>query len=1736
MSEQQFVIGFDGNTSKFDSKFDALKKRIHDFTSKQHNVNVSVEVKNNDRLSTLRQNVSELEQRTHRVNIEVSVPNLNTIAAFRNNIRDIATTLNSVRIERGISTSLNNLASGLEALSSVNGQNINQVLTAVSGLNIDARLSENMHKLGNAMRSLGRGLDDMAVTNRFSAVESTVNVINQLSRIRVEGDFSRLSEVARIVSGLGRGLRQLEQVGNVNVQPIKMLVNTLNQMYVNVSSAAGFEAITSGISKLISALNRLDGVTVNSMNNLQRMLTILGDFAHRLATLGNNTRIIEVLSQLIGEMRQFTQTLSKTTTRMRQFTTSTSNATSTLSIFSRQMVANISDMRRVAASLYIFKNAFNWVKGVSQDLDRLTTIKNKLRGLYGDEEKVNQVNEMIFQSAQNARTSVEAFSTTFLKVQLATERYGLSAQQAVQITNTLAKAMTVGGATASETASVMLQFSQALSKGKLDGDEFRSIMENSPVLMRSLAREAGKAFGVVNAGQKELMEWSKKGMLTIDILLKALLNLHNEIDAQFDNTTETIAQSFEKLRNIGIKAMGQMASDSGVLDTVKSLVNGIGGLIKLMNGGLGDTLVSLGKMVILAGKFYLTFKAMSTLKWILGIFTATKGSLLSILGTAKTLLVVNSDNVKLRGEDSVLSARILMADKSREAVEQRILMLQRQMTLNAQAYTDIQRRQLAMRIAEAQMLRRQMGEMGTVMPRMASKTQTRWYEWGSNSLGFLTRTAGFLGAVVLIQQLTSAMVSMSQAGQTLKQALEGDLTAIHDLQTEDVKNWLQLADGLNTISGLDFGNLRELKENLTIERGKALGVDRSQSEAAKEEQGFFDKWWEETKRGFDDYVKLYTNFPTETAFSVEEEFYKVIEQNQKYTTYATVTLERLIDKVSNASVVDGYDLSKDDSMRGFLEDLTQKYSDMAINFEKTGESRLAMVYNDLMKELARLSKAGVLTLEDREYLRNLLKSVQDVKAETQKGSDRVKNLPFYLRQDGSWVGVSESTILKESAINTNIKDTQFILDFKKNVDELYESFPELKDAALETKQELEKELLRAVKKTGGSFEEARKAIQNFVDSVVGQVKLSKGDYLYFMPGVQKAEQARVEGLYGAANEYAKSIPKSVTNGAGVIQVGNSLYWGKGEDDIDKVAINTRDYTTETIETAVNNAIGKYPTGKKGGGKTGGGGRGREFNIDWLDMRMLGGNLYDSRNPQVILSTFEDMYGVNRNLLFVNEEMTDWYQEQDAILQKAKEAGVSLSATDLERLQNLFLERRHLEDIAKAEQGFVSDVTEEARQHEINVEALQDIINKQKAEGQSAQAYEELLEKQRDALEQINHEREKEIKLAAMGAFYAGIMTDYEERREALRKARGDKPITKEDEAGLLEQSATDAWTKQFVESFQSAASGEFGKGGLTMADQISNIAALSAYQSGTMSKYGMADVLRSGGQKALGYMSQFGRTKTSDEYMQSMGLDPDKWGEWSLAGLNAITQLTDGFKGLSYAVSESLGSMMTNFTEGLADGIAGAIVKGESLKDTMISVSQTIATDLISSVIKMGIQWVATQLLMDTVAETSAESMMMTSMLRARSLASAWATAASMVAIATEGTATISAMTGINTVVAQAKLLSSFATGGYTGDGGKYQPAGIVHKGEYVFTQNDVDRIGLSNLEALHNGEYNITNNNITNNSSSHANSGGGSVSIVNVVDPNMLRSYLNTSEGQNAILNTIKQNPRTVKQIIATA
>ncbi|EIY6655387.1 phage tail tape measure protein [Escherichia coli] len=91
---------------------------------------------------------------------------------------------------------------------------------------------------------------------------------------------------------------------------------------------------------------------------------------------------------------------------------------------------------------------------------------------------------------------------------------------------------------------------------------------------------------------------------------------------------------------------------------------------------------------------------------------------------------------------------------------------------------------------------------------------------------------------------------------------------------------------------------------------------------------------------------------------------------------------------------------------------------------------------------------------------------------------------------------------------------------------------------------------------------------------------------------------------------------------------------------------------------------------------------------------------------------------------------------------------------------------------------------------------------------------------------------------------------------------------------------------------------------------------------------------------------------------------------------------------------------------------------------------------------------------------------MLTEILLKQAMAGLVGSAISAIGSAFGGGASASAGTAIQAAAAN----FHFATGGFTGTGGKYEPAGIVHRGEFVFTKEATSRIGVGNLYRLMRG------------------------------------------------------------------
>jgi tape measure domain-containing protein len=191
-------------------------------------------------------------------------------------------------------------------------------------------------------------------------------------------------------------------------------------------------------------------------------------------------------------------------------------------------------------------------QGIGEMADEWTAAGNKLRSV----ESITGMHLMTLQELNDVATETRTgFSETVsLYTRLATSSSKLvsSEQELADITETIAKSFKVGGAAASEQAAGILQLSQALGSGFLQGDELRSLRENAPLIAQAIAEEFNTTIG----GLKQL---GADGELTAERVLKAIVGMKDGVDEAFAQTNATIGESFTLLFN-------QMGETSNSID------------------------------------------------------------------------------------------------------------------------------------------------------------------------------------------------------------------------------------------------------------------------------------------------------------------------------------------------------------------------------------------------------------------------------------------------------------------------------------------------------------------------------------------------------------------------------------------------------------------------------------------------------------------------------------------------------------------------------------------------------------------------------------------------------------------------------------------------------------------------------------------------------------------------------------------------------------------------------------------------------------------------------------------------------------------------------------------------------------------------------------------------------------------------------------------------------------------
>lgn len=257
----------------------------------------------------------------------------------------------------------------------------------------------------------------------------------------------------------------------------------------------------------------------------------------------------------------------------------------------KSIVAQMNKGLQFAGAVTGIGLAANAVKDVAvaaaQTADQLTSIRSRINLINDGSQTTAEIMDKIYGAANRSRGSYIDMADSVAKLNMLAKDAFSSNDEAIYFVEQLNKQFKISCAGIQEASAAMYQLTQAMASGKLQGDEFRSIMENAPLLAQSIAKEMGMSVG-------QLKEMSSQGLITADIIKSALFNAAEETDARFGEIPMTFAEVGQSVQNQLIQAFQPVLEQLSTLPQsgeFQAFIEGVGiairGLAAAAQGSIG---------------------------------------------------------------------------------------------------------------------------------------------------------------------------------------------------------------------------------------------------------------------------------------------------------------------------------------------------------------------------------------------------------------------------------------------------------------------------------------------------------------------------------------------------------------------------------------------------------------------------------------------------------------------------------------------------------------------------------------------------------------------------------------------------------------------------------------------------------------------------------------------------------------------------------------------------------------------------------------------------------------------------------------------------------------------------------------------------------------------------------------------------------------------------------------------
>lgn len=306
------------------------------------------------------------------------------------------------------------------------------------------------------------------------------------------------------------------------------------------------------------------------------------------------------LGDLEYRVRVDTSDLGRAERSMGEYTRSSSSAESSVDRFGRSSERAgrraRSGMRQASSSADRASSAFGSLQGVVAALggvlavgqitrysDAWNNAANQIRQVTDSASELASMQERLLGVANETRSAYGSTANLYSRLARSTTEMALSSEDLLGITRTINQSFAVSGATADEAGAAITQLSQGLAAGALRGEEFNSVSEQAPAIMRSIAAS-------LNMGIGELRDFAAEGGITSEIVVKALEEASDSIANKFGKSVATFGQQTAVANN----NLAAFAGESSVLqDSVSTLGSAMVGLTEILreSGNLVNGLV-----------------------------------------------------------------------------------------------------------------------------------------------------------------------------------------------------------------------------------------------------------------------------------------------------------------------------------------------------------------------------------------------------------------------------------------------------------------------------------------------------------------------------------------------------------------------------------------------------------------------------------------------------------------------------------------------------------------------------------------------------------------------------------------------------------------------------------------------------------------------------------------------------------------------------------------------------------------------------------------------------------------------------------------------------------------------------------------------------------------------------------------------------------------------------------------